>query len=88
MRALTCHERTLAEADDILLDLGNCVTVEGDPMTDESGENGKKGGFFRKLMKMAIIAAVVTAVVQVVKRRRGKDLDDVEWQELPPPAGG
>ena len=58
-------------------------------MSDESSETqGKKGGFFRKLMKMAIVAAIVTAVVQVVKRRRGKDLDDVEWQELPPPAGG
>jgi negative regulator of sigma E activity len=58
-------------------------------MSDESGETqGKKGGFFRKLMKIAVVAAVVTAVVQVVKRRRGKDLDDVEWQELPPPAGG
>jgi hypothetical protein len=39
-------------------------------------------------MKLAMVAAVVTAVVQVVKRRRGQDLDDVEWQELPPPAGG
>jgi hypothetical protein len=58
-------------------------------MSDESDETqGKKGGFFRKLMKIAIVAAVVTAVVQVMKRRRGKDLDDVEWQELPPPAGG
>jgi negative regulator of sigma E activity len=58
-------------------------------MTEESDETqGKKGGFFRKLMKIAIVAAVVTAVVQVMKRRRGKDLDDVEWQELPPPAGG
>jgi hypothetical protein len=22
------------------------------------------------------------------KRKQGADLDDVEWQELPPPAGG
>ncbi len=57
-------------------------------MTDESGEGKKKGGFFRKLMKLAMVAAIVTAVLQVVKRRRGQDLDDVEWQELPPPAGG
>jgi negative regulator of sigma E activity len=57
-------------------------------VTDESGEGKKKGGFFRKLMKLAMVAAIVTAVVQVVKRRRGQDLDDVEWQELPPPAGG
>jgi hypothetical protein len=48
----------------------------------------KKGGFFRKLMKLAFIGAVVAAVVQFVKRRRSSDLDDVEWQELPPPAGG
>jgi hypothetical protein len=26
--------------------------------------------------------------MQFMKRRRGEDLDDVEWQELPPPAGG
>ena len=57
-------------------------------MTDNSEVSGKKGGFFRKLMKIAFIAAIVTAVVQIVKRRRGEDLDDVEWQELPPPAGG
>ena len=48
----------------------------------------KKGGFFRKLLKIAFIAAIVAAVVQFMKRRRGEDLDDVEWQELPPPAGG
>jgi hypothetical protein len=48
----------------------------------------KKGGFFRKLMKIAFIAAIVAAVAQFVKRRRSSDLDDVEWQELPPPAGG
>lgn len=48
----------------------------------------KKGGFLRKLMKIAVIGAIVAAIVQVVKRRRGQDLDDVEWQELPPPAGG
>ncbi len=48
----------------------------------------KKGGFFRKLFKLAFIGAVIAAVVQFVKRRRGSDLDDTEWQELPPPAGG
>jgi hypothetical protein len=26
--------------------------------------------------------------MQFMKRRRGEDVDDVEWQELPPPAGG
>ena len=44
--------------------------------------------FFGKLMKIAFIAAIVAAVVAVFKRRRGKDLDEDEWQELPPPAGG
>jgi hypothetical protein len=57
-------------------------------MGDDTEGTEKKGGFFRKLMKLAFIAAVVTAIVQFVKRRRGQDLDDVEWQELPPPAGG
>jgi len=48
----------------------------------------KKGGFFRKLFKLAFIAGVIAAVAAVFKRRRGSDVDDVEWQELPPPAGG
>jgi hypothetical protein len=42
----------------------------------------------KKLMKLAVIGAAIAAVVAFVKRRRGDDLDDVEWQELPPPAGG
>ena len=57
-------------------------------MGDDTEGTDKKGGFFRKLMKIAFIAAIVAAVVQFMKRRRGEDLDDVEWQELPPPAGG
>lgn len=56
-------------------------------MADET-EGGKKHGFFGKLMRLAFIAAIVGAVVAVFKRRRGKDLDEDEWQELPPPAGG
>jgi hypothetical protein len=48
----------------------------------------KKGGFFRKLLKLAFIGAIVAVIVQFVRRRRGQDLDDVEWQELPPPASG
>jgi hypothetical protein len=48
----------------------------------------KKGGFFRKLFKLAFLGAIVAAAVQFMKRRRGSDLDDTEWQELPPPAGG
>jgi hypothetical protein len=39
-------------------------------------------------MKLAAIGAMVAAIMAFVKRRRGDDLDDVEWQELPPPAGG
>jgi hypothetical protein len=54
----------------------------------EGTDSKKKGGFLRKLMKIAIIGAAVAAVVKIMQRRRGSDLDDVEWQELPPPAGG
>ncbi|HEX7246791.1 MAG TPA: hypothetical protein VF351_01685 [Actinomycetota bacterium] len=62
-------------------------------MTDEAtvtveAVEEKKGGFLKKLMKLAAIGAIVAAVMAFVKRRRGDDLDDVEWQELPPPAGG
>jgi hypothetical protein len=61
-------------------------------MTDEATVTveavEKKGGFLKKLMKLAVIGAIIAAVVAFVKRRRGDDLDDVEWQELPPPAGG
>ena len=37
---------------------------------------------------IAFIAAIVGAVVAIFRRRRGQDLDEDEWQELPPPAGG
>ena len=57
-------------------------------MGDDTDTGEKKRGFFGKLMRLAFLAAIVAAVVQFVKRRRGEDLDDVEWQELPPPAGG
>ena len=57
-------------------------------MADDKEGTEKKGGFFRKLIKLAFIGAIVAAVVQFFKRRRGSDLDDTEWQELPPPAGG
>lgn len=61
-------------------------------MADEAvvveATEGKKVGFMRKLMKIAVIGAVIAAVVQVFKRRKGQDLDDVEWQEPPPPVGG
>ena len=55
-------------------------------MGDDTGE--KKGGFFRKLFKITAILAAIGAVVMFWKRKQGADLDDVEWQELPPPAGG
>jgi hypothetical protein len=55
---------------------------------DSEATQEKKGGFFRKLFKLAFIAAIVAAVAAIFKRRRGSDVDDVEWQELPPPAGG
>jgi hypothetical protein len=48
----------------------------------------KKGGFLKKLMTLAVIGAAIAGIVAFIKRRRGDDLDDVEWQELPPPAGG
>jgi hypothetical protein len=47
----------------------------------------KKGGFLKKLMKLAVIGAAIAGIVAFIKRRRGDALDDVEWQELPPPAG-
>ena len=49
-------------------------------MAEETEE--KKSGFFGKLMKIAFIAAIVAAVVAIFKRRRGKDLEEDEWQEL------
>jgi hypothetical protein len=55
---------------------------------DDSEAAEKKGGCCRTLLKLAFIGAIVAAIVQFVKRRRGQDLDDVERQELPPPAGG
>ena len=55
-------------------------------MAEETGE--KKGGFFRKLLKLTALFAAIGGAVMFWKRRKGEDLDDVEWQELPPPAGG
>ena len=57
-------------------------------MAEDTEDTTKKRGFFGKLMRIAFIAAIVTAAVAIFKRRRGKDLDEDEWQELPPPAGG
>jgi hypothetical protein len=62
--------------------------MTGDASVTVEAVDEKKGGFLKKLMKIAVIGAIIAAVVAFVKRRRGDDLDDVEWQELPPPAGG
>ena len=55
-------------------------------MAEDTAE--KKGGFFRKLFKLTAILAAIGAAVMFWKRKQGADLDDVEWQELLPPAGG
>jgi hypothetical protein len=57
-------------------------------VADETEGTEKKGGFFRKLFKWTAILAAIGAALMFWKRRQGEDLDDVEWQELPPPAGG
>jgi hypothetical protein len=57
-------------------------------MAEETEAETKKRGFFGRLMRIAFIAAIVAGVVAIFKRRRGRDLDEDEWQELPPPAGG
>jgi hypothetical protein len=62
--------------------------VERGSLMGDEVEVKQKKGFFRRLMKLAFIAATVAAVVAFFKRRRGSDLDDSEWQELPPPSGG
>jgi len=46
----------------------------------------KKGGKLKKFFLFAMIAAIGTAVMRMVKGRRGGGLEDSEWQELPPPA--
>ena len=62
---------------------------EEGPLGDDSeGTGKKKKGFFRKLLKFTAILAAIGAAVTFWKRKQGSDLDDVEWQELPPPAGG
>ena len=58
-------------------------------MTDETEtEEKKKKGGFKRVLKIGAILAAVAGAVMFWKRRKGQDLDDVEWQELPPPAGG
>ena len=57
-------------------------------MGDDTESTEKKGGFFRKLLKLAFIGAIVAAVMQFWKRGRGEAVPDVEGQQRPPPAGG
>jgi hypothetical protein len=57
-------------------------------MAEEAQAQEKRRGFFGKLLRLAFVGAIVAAVVAFFKRRRGQDLDESEWQELPPPAGG
>ncbi len=57
-------------------------------MAEEAEAQEKQRGFFGKLLRLAFVGAIVAAVVAFFKRRRGQDLDESEWQELPPPAGG
>jgi hypothetical protein len=57
-------------------------------MGEESEDTKKKRGFFGKLFRLAFISAAVAGVVTFLKRRRGQELDESEWQELPPPMGG
>lgn len=57
-------------------------------MAEEAEAQEKRRGFFGKLLRLAFVGAIVAAVVAFFKRRRGQDLDESEWQELPPPAGG
>lgn len=45
----------------------------------------RKRGFFGRLLRFAFLAAAIGAVVSAVRRRDGLDLDEDEWQELPPP---
>jgi hypothetical protein len=52
------------------------------------GDEKKKGGKLKKFFLFAAIAGLVTAIMQFMKRRRGQGMEDNEWQELPPPAGG
>ena len=60
----------------------------GDDSEGTGKKKKKKKGFFRKLLKLTAILAAIGAAITFWKRKQGSDLDDVEWQELPPPAGG
>ena len=55
-------------------------------MGDESRR--RRAGSSASSCKITAILAAIGAAVMFWKRKQGADLDDVEWQELPPPAGG
>jgi hypothetical protein len=57
-------------------------------VSEESETEEKKKGGFKRVLKIGAILAAIAGAVMFWKRRKGQDLDDVEWQELPPPAGG
>src|SRR5207237_10186395 len=62
---------------------------EEGPLGDDSeGTGKKKKGCFRKLLKFTAMLATIGAVGTSWKRKQGSDLDDGEWRELRPPAGG
>lgn len=54
----------------------------------DTDETPKKKGGFKRLVKITALLAAIAGAVMFWKRRKGQELDDVEWQELPPPAGG
>ena len=47
----------------------------------------KRGGKMRKLFLLALIGGLIGAITTYFRRRRGQDLEEGEWQELPPPEG-
>ncbi len=47
----------------------------------------RKGGKVRKLFLFAAMAGLIGAIVSFIRRRRGASMEEVEWQELPPPEG-
>ncbi len=56
-------------------------------MAEETEQGGKRSGK-RRFFLFVLLSALVAGVASFLKRRRGRDLEEGEWQELPPPAGG
>ena len=55
-------------------------------MSEENASGEKRGGKMRKFFLFAMIAGLIGAAVSFLKRRRAGDLEEGDWQELPPPA--